>query len=258
MIAALAATPAAAEPRFEVLGGRADARAEGLEIGVRLVNHGSDARDVSLTGELGGAEARRDLGRPMPGGAEVEVLLDFPPRLERPGLHAVLLRIASRPADAGESDPLLHQLSYLGFPLGARPAPAFELAATPARIGWSGELVAELRSLEGTAHRVGLRLLTAPGLRAWPAARELELPGGARRRVALGLLRTGARPDTEHGVLIEARLLDGPLERTLVVASEVRVAPHRGRVPPLRTPLLVLSMLLLATALGIEVARLGR
>jgi hypothetical protein len=170
----------------------------------------------------------------------------------------VLLRIASHAAGAGQSDPLLHQLSYLGFPLGASPAPAFELEVPAARIGWSGEVVAELRSLEGTPHRVALRLLTAPGLRAWPGTREVELPAGARRRVALGLLRTGAQPDTEQGVLIEARVLDGPLERTRVVASRVEVSPHRGRVPRLHTPLLVLSMLLLAGALAIEAAHWRR
>jgi hypothetical protein len=258
LLAALTAAPLVAEPRFEVLTGRAEAGPERLEIAVRLVNHGSDAIDVNLSGELQGVASRRDLGDPVPGGHEAEVRLDFPSRLERPGLHAVLLRIASRPAGSAENDPMRYQLSYLGFPLGASPAPAFELEVDPARIGWSGELVARLRSLEGTPHRVALRLLTAPGLRAWPESVELELPAGARRVVPLGVLRTGARPDTRHGVLIEARVVDGPLERTRVVASEVEVGPERGRVPRLRIPLLVLSMLLLAGALGLEAVHLRR
>jgi len=219
---------------------------------VQLVNRGSDARELQLTGELQGAVSRTDRAEPVPGGAELELGLEFPPHLDRPGFHAVLLRIASRAAGAGDGDPLLHQLSYLGFALGASPAPALELEVAPARIGWSGEVVAELRSLEGTPHRVELRLLTAPGLRAWPGPREVDLPAGARLRVPLGLLRAGAEPDRRQGVLVEARVLDGPLERALVVASEVEVAPQRGRVPRLRTPLLVLSMLLLAGALVLE------
>lgn len=254
----LAAASAAAQPRFEVLGGRADAGPGRLEIGVRLANRGTGARDVHVTGELEGHEASRLLEGTFPGGGEREVRLDFPSRLDRPGLHAVVLRIASRPEDGDAGEPLLHQLSYLGFPLGASPAPAFELEVAPTRIGWSGELTARLHSLEGTPHRVGLRVLAAPGLRPFPERHEVELPGGARRRVPLGLLRAGARPDTRQGVLVEARVLDGPLERAQVVATDVEVSPHRGRLPGLRKPLLVLAMALLAGALLAEVARFRR
>jgi hypothetical protein len=56
-------------------------------------------------------------------------------------------------------------------------------------------------------------------------------------------------------VLVEARVLDGPLERAGVVASEVAVEPQRGRVPGLRTPLVVLATSLLLSAFALEVAR---
>jgi hypothetical protein len=102
-----------------VLSGQADARAEGVVVQVRLVNQGSDAIDVRLDGELQGQSAREELADPLPQGAEAELRLEFPEPLERPGLHAVTLRISSRPAGSVESDPRLFQLSYMAFPIAA-------------------------------------------------------------------------------------------------------------------------------------------
>ncbi|HSB62453.1 MAG TPA: hypothetical protein VLI67_12085, partial [Vicinamibacteria bacterium] len=122
-------------------------------------------------------------------------------------------------------------------------------------LGVRGDLAVGLESLDGSPHRVRLRVLTARGIRAETPPLEVDVPARGRATATVSLMRSGAARGTRHGILLVAETLGGPLKRTSVAGGVVEVAPDPAWMPLLRRPLVGVALLLLAAAAAIEVAR---
>jgi hypothetical protein len=241
--------------RFDLSGG-AEAEGARLRVWVDLVNRSqSPVFDLRLDGELAGEFAEAPLDETLAPGERGRVELSFPARVPRPGLHALILRIDFRPGEppAPKDSRRSSQLGFLLLPLGGQPPPALALRVYPGEVVFRGESRVELESLDGVDHDVQLRVHTAPGLAAYPRELELELPGGGSAEVAVKLLRSSAGDDTRHGILVEARLLDGPLARSAVSAGVVDVRRRPNRVRSLARPVLALAAAAVVAALLLEI-----
>lgn len=233
--------------------------AEGrLRVFVDLENRGAaPVYDLAVDAELAGEFARASLDATVAPGERERVALGFPPRVPRPGLHALILRIDFRAGEppAPEDTPRSSQLAFLILPLGGQPNPALALRVAQGDVVLRGTSRVQLESLDGADHRVQLRVHTAPGLAAHPRELELALPGGGRVDAELGLLRSGAGDHTRHGILVEARVLDGPVSRSAVSAGVVEVKARPNRVRSASRPALALAAAAIVAAIALEIRR---
>lgn len=214
------------------------------------------AAPLDVLGELAGERREARLAEGVPAGGSAAVVLDFPPPRVRPGVHALTLLLehpVEGAPDAASNPPMASQRAWLLLAIGATAEPAVTLAPEPLRLDVRGRLVVVVESADGRQHRVRLRALTARGLRAEGDGEDLALPARGAVRASVPLVRAGAARGTGHAVLVVAESLDGPLARTTVATAAVEVAPDPSLLPRIRTPLAILGLALLATALGVEV-----
>lgn len=230
-----------------------------LEVRVVVTNRGDRAAvPVEVTGELLGERQEARLTQGVAPGEAAAVVLGFAPAALRPGVHALTLLLEhpiEGPPDGAGSPPVASQRAWLLLALGASPPQAVRLLADSLRLDVAGALRVHVESADGAPHRVRVRALTARGLRADGDGAELAVPAQGRGSVTLPLVRAGAPRGSRHAVLLVAETLDGPLVSTTVLAAPVEVAADPSRLPRLRMPLLVLALLLLATAFGFEAWR---
>lgn len=252
---ALVAAPAWSAARFEV-SGKVGTRGEEVELRVELVNRG-DAAAVPLqvdAGFLGGrATARVEDG--VAPGASREVVLHFPLEPERPGVHMADLHLQFPVSPGAPAQGSSSQRAYLLVSLGSNPPPAVALAVPAVSLDTRATLRVGVRSADGKAHRVRLRVLPPRGLNTLAGGvREVDVPAAGEASADVELLRAGAPRGSRTGFLVVASALDGPEERTTVATGEAEVRP----APPpltarLRWPLVVLGAALLLAALAYEV-----
>jgi hypothetical protein len=241
--------------RFDLSGG-AEAVGGRLRVWVDVVNRAeSPVFDLLVDGELAGGFAKAPLDETLAPGERGRVELSFPPRVPRPGLHALILHVDFRTGEppAPKDTTRSSQLGFLLLPLGGQPPPALALRVQPGEVVFRGQSRVELESLDGVDHTIQLRVHTARGLAAHPRELELALPGGGKTAVDVELLRSSAPDDTRHGILVEARVLDGPLSRTAVSVGVVDVRRRPNRVRSLARPLLAVAAAAVVAALLLEI-----
>lgn len=253
LLAWLGAPRADAAARLTV-GGSVKSEDGALVVSVQVDNPGDAAvGPLVVSGELAARydEVRAENG--VAAGSWTEVTLRFPTEIERPGVHAVALRLdyQSPPRTGAWSS----QAAYLLVALGSNPPAAVRITTREAQLETRGEVPVELESTDGRAHRVRLRLLTPKGLNPFGEAPEVTVPGTGRVPAALGVLRAGAPRLTRQGVLIVASTVDDGEQTVAVAEGAVVLTRDPALMPRLRIPLLVLAMALLATAIGVEVHR---
>jgi hypothetical protein len=230
-----------------------------LEVRVVVQNRGDrGAAPLDVAGELLGERRSARLASGVAPGGEGAVVLAFSPTSPRPGTHALTLLleypVEGIPDGAG-NPPMASQRAWLLVALGASPPPPVRLEADPLLLEVRGAITVRVESADGEAHRVRLRALTARGLRAEGEGVEVAVPAHGAAPAALALVRAGAPRGSRHAVLLVAEATDGHLARTAVLAVPVEVADFPSRLPRLRVPLLVLGLLLVATALAFEAWR---
>lgn len=244
-----------AAPRFEVAGAVAVTE-EDLDVRVEVRNTGdAPAAPLSVEGELLGERRQARLQGGLQPGQSGTVHLLFPLAVPRPGVHALVLLLEypeEGPKDAAGNPPLASQRAYLLLALGATAEPAVRIHPPELRLDTRGDLAVGLESLDGTPHRVRLRVLTARGIRAETPPQEVDVPARGRVDAVATLMRSGAARGTRHGILLVAATLDGPLERTSVATGAVEIAPDPAWTPRLRRPLALLALLLLAAVIVFE------
>ncbi len=256
------APPALADAQLDV-SGRVVATTPRLVVQVVVTNRGDQpAAAVDVTGELLGQQSTARLAAGVAPGRWGAVVLEFEAAGATPGVHALTLLLEHAlpgTLDAAGNPPLASQRAWLLVALGgANPGPAVRLEAKPTRIDVRGPLAVSLASVDGEAHRVHLRALPPRGLRAEGEGVLLTVPAAGLVTAELPLMRAGAPRGTQHGVLLVAESRDGPPLRTAVAVAPVEVAPDPSLLPRLHLPLLVLALLLLAVALGVEAWRSRR
>jgi hypothetical protein len=227
-----------------------------LEVRVVVTNRGDrPAVPLVVAGVLLGERSEARLANGVAPGGSGAVLLAFALSGARSGTHALTLLLeypVEGPPDGAGNPPVASQLAWLLLALGANPGPAVRLAADALHLDVKGDLAVRLESADGEPHRVRLRALTARGLRAEGGGVEVAVPAKGTSPAALPLVRAGAPRGSRHAILLVAEALDGPVARTAVLAVPVEVAPDPSLLPRLRTPLLVLGLVLVALALGVE------
>jgi hypothetical protein len=234
-----------------------------LEVRVVVSNRGDvAAAPLHVVGELLGERTEARLAGGVAPGASGGVLLDFPPLSAdvRPGVHVLALLLehpVDGPPDAAGNPPLASQRAWLLLALGttAAPAPAVTLVPERLRLSVRGAIQVGVLSADGAPHRVRVRLLTARGLRTEGKGVEVAVPAHGEVKVSLPIVRAGAPRGSRHGVVLVAEAEDGPLARATVTTATVDVAPFPSLLPRLRVPLAVAGIVLLATALGVELLR---
>jgi hypothetical protein len=259
---ALGLCASAARARADaVLGvsGEVLATAPRLEVRVSVSNRGDQpAASIEVVGEFLEQRRAARLAAPLGPGQSGAVVLDFDVSAAPPGVHALTL-LLEHPLpgtpDAGGNPPLSSQRAWLLVALRASPAPAVRVVARPARIDVRGLLEVSVESADGSPHRVRLRALSARGLRLETGALDLAVPATGAAVTQLPIVRAGAPRGTRHGVLLVAESREGPPLRTTVAVASVDVAPDGSLLPRLRTPLLVLALLMLLVVIGVEVWR---
>ncbi len=227
-----------------------------LEVRVVVTNRGDrPAVPLEVVGELLGERSEARLAGGVAPGGEGAVRLDFAPAPARPGTHALTLLLehpVEGPPDGAGNPPMASQRAWLLLALGANPGPAVRLAADTVHLDVKGDIAVRLESADGEGHRVRLRALTARGLRAEGGGTEVAVPARGTSPAALPLVRAGAPRGSRHAVLLVAEALDGPVARAAVLAVPVEITPDPSLLPRVRTPVLVLGLLLVAIALGAE------
>jgi hypothetical protein len=245
---------ARAGARFEV-SGTVEATESGIAVRVSLKNAGDRGTgSVSVEGEFLGRRQEGTLDQGVPAGESRSLLLRYPPEVPRRGVHplTLLLDFAETGPGADGNPPTESQRAFLLLALGANPPPAVRVDAAEGRLETRSSLAVGLESLDGASHRVRLRVLTPHGLRAENPPAEVGVPAAGRVSVPIPLLRSGAPRGSRQGVLLVAEAGDGPLARTTVTTGVVEIAPDPAIMPRLRLPLVVLGVLLLASAVALE------
>lgn len=247
--ALLVPTALRADARFETSASlRADTDASVVEL--RLTNAGdTSARDVFVEAELSGLRSEADLGS-LGSGEARSCTLRFPGRA-RPGRHALVVLIDYRPVlppDAAARK----QPSLLLLDLGSAPAPVLSLRLEPSPLDVASDTWVVMRSLDGAAHRVALRLLPPAGVNVLEAPSEVALPATGSARVRARLVRGDAPRGSRHPIAAAATPIGEPLERAAVASAELEILPDPARLPRLRPWLFALGGLLLAGALAAE------
>jgi hypothetical protein len=240
--------------RFEV-SGTVEAGESGIAVRVNLKNVGDrGSGSVSVEGEFLGRREEGTLDQGVPAGESRSLLLRYPPEVPRRGVHplTLLLDFAEAAPGANSNPPSESQRAFLLVALGANPPPAVRVDAAEGRLETRSSLAVGLESLDGASHRVRLRVLTPHGLRAENPPAEVGVPAAGRVSVPIPLLRSGAPRGSRQGVLLVAEDGDGPLARTTVTTGVVEIAPDPAMMPRLRLPLVVLGVLLLASAVALE------
>jgi hypothetical protein len=227
-----------------------------LEVRVVVTNRGDrPAAPLEVVGELLGERVAARLAGGVAPGREGGVLLAFAPAGARPGTHALTLLLehpVEGPPDGAGNPPVASQRAWLILALGASPPAPVRLAADPLRLEVRGDLAVRLESADGEPHQVRLRALTARGLRAEGGGTEVDVPARGASAAALPLVRAGAPRGSRHADCLVAEALDGPHARAAVLAVPVEVASDPSLLKHLRAPALVLGLLLVAVALGVE------
>lgn len=225
--------------------------ARALEVDVRLRNDGaSEVRSLFVEGELAGRRAEAEL--PMLAGGALHVFtLRFPRYLPRPGRYALTL-LAEYRIDKPPDAPPHNQRAFLLLDLGARPQPALGVRIEPLTLDVAGSASVVLESVDGAAHRAGLRILLPAGVNVLEAPAEVDVPAGGRVSVEVRLIRGAAPRGQAHGIIAVAGPVDGPLERASVAVGEIRIAPDPAWLPRLRPVLVALGALLLLAAAASE------
>ena len=247
-----------AAPRFEVAGG-VTVTEDALDVRVDVRNTGdAPATPLAVEGELLGERRQARIEAGLGPGQSGSVHLLFPLAVPQPGVHALVLLLGypqDGPQDAAGNPPLASQRAYLLLALGGAAEPAVRIHSPELRLDVRGDLAVDLESLDGSPHRVRLRVLTARGIRAETSPLEVDVPARGRATAAVSLVRSGAARGTRHGILFVAETLGGALKRTSVASGAVEIEPDPAAMPLLRRPLVALALLLLAAAAGLEVAR---
>lgn len=233
------------------------ATAPRLEVELTLTNRGAaPTGPVDVRGELFGEPLAARLSDGLAPGAQGRLTLDFASTPPRPGLHALTLLLehpVDGPPDGAGNPPVASQRAFLLLALGANPGEAVRLDAEPLRLDVRGSLRVSLQSRDGERHRVGLRALTARGLRPGGEPIEIAVPAHGQATAEVPLVRAGVPRGSRQALLLVAESLDGPLARTSVAAATVDVAPDPALLPGLRMPVLTAGLALVLLALGYEV-----
>lgn len=249
--------PAAASARFEVTGKATSPDGVSLEVTVALENAGDEkASPLTIEGRLVAERREARLADGVAPGATEQAVLRFPVEVPRPGLHALTLLlewpVGPAPAD-GTLPPMASQRAFLLLTLGAVAEPAVRVTPALLELETRGTLAVGLESADGAAHRVSLRVLTPRGLNVLDAGGEVDVPAKGRVTAPVTLLRAGAPRESRQGIVVVARALDGPLERTAVATGIVNLTRDPALLPRLRPALWLLAAGLLAAAAYLEV-----
>lgn len=233
-----------------------------LEVRVVVANRGDrPAVPVDVEGELLGERRTARVAEGVAPGGSRAVVLDFPPQVPRPGLHALTLLLehpVEGPPDGAGNPPVSSRRAWLLLALGASPSPAVRLAADPLHVDVKGDLVVWAESADGGPHRVRLRALTARGLRAEGPGAEVDVPGSGAVAVRLPLVRAGAPRGSRHALLLVAETQDGELARTAVQPVTVEIAADPALLPRFRSLVLAAGLALVGAALVVEWRRRAR
>ncbi len=230
--------------------------AKPLEVRVTLTNRGDrHAGPIAVKGELFGERSEARLHGTLAPGASGDVTLALAGVPPRPGVHALTLLLEhpiEGPPDGAFNPPMASQRAWLLLALGANPSEAVRIEADPLRLDVRGTLHVRVLSRDGLGQRVGLRVLTARGLRPEPDALDVAVPPHGPATVDVAIVRAGAMRGSRQALLLVAETLDGPLARTSVAVATVEVLPQAALLPGLRVPLLVGGVALVVIALGHE------
>jgi hypothetical protein len=250
----VAGGPARAEARLEV-SGVVEASEDQLQVRVSLHNAGAvPVRQVEVSGELFGLTDAAAIEAELPPDKTRSVRLRFATDSPRPGVHALLLQLDYRTGPP-DTERQLHQPAFLLVALRRQALSAVSLRVPELTIDSHGTLEVGVESLDGAAHRVEVRPVLSRALALLEGSQEVEVPSTGEVSVRFTVLRGHAERGSSQGILVVARCLDGPLERSSVVTATVRVVEASGYLTRLRPLLLVLGVALLAGAVAIELAR---
>jgi hypothetical protein len=207
---------------------------------------------VRVGGDLIGSHAEASLGDLEPGQTASGVLT-FPYAFEwRPGRHVLPLSIRYAPADAPPKSSPTDVRAYLLLLLAAPAEPAVTVEAAEVTLDLRTQVPVALESTDGRARRVRVRVLTPGGLVAPDPPPVADVPAHGRVRLDVPLLYGAAPRGTPQGILIVAEALDGPWERMALATTTVTIAPDAARLPKLRAPLALASLVLLVAGLVAE------
>jgi hypothetical protein len=217
---------------------------------VEVANRGdADAVRLDVEGEIFGHHAQATLPGGVAAGAAETVWLHFPVRPPRPGVHALALHLGYAVAGTAAA---ASQRACVLLELGARADPPVRVSASPASFETNGALRIDVRSVDGAAHRVRVRVLAPRGLNALEEPVVSVPPAGAAT-VRVPLIRTGpSRRDTLELIVLAATEVAG-VESTAEAAASVALVPHVAVLPRLRPLLAAAGALLLAAAVAAEV-----
>jgi hypothetical protein len=221
---------------------------------VDLTNHGSTAgRALEVQGEMLGARSDAVVPGALDAGSTRAVELRFPIEPPRPGVHALALHLRYVPDGAAAGAEADSQRAYLLLALGANPPPPVRLSVPDARVERHTVVAVRVESADGAAHRLRLRALAPRGLNALEPEGPVDVPAAGAVTASVRVLRAGAPPGSQAGIVVLAAEMDGPLERTAVATGRVEVvAPRAPWLPRVRLPMLVLALALLAAAVIVE------
>lgn len=263
-LAAAAFAPAGQQPACAgdglVVSGTVAASPGSIEVTARIANPGSTIKGpLTVRGELLGQEDAALLERGIPAGETAEAPLEFSADIPRPGIHLLFLRIES-PERAPDGGPRTTEVetAYLLLSLGAGVTPAVRLAADPVRLVDSGRLRVRIESADGAPHRVKLRALGPATLLFEPPGEPVAVPAGGAITATVRVLRGRSAWGARQKALVVASPLDGPLERTEVLAVPIEIGSDPAVLPRIRVPLAAAGVALILTALAIESRRWWR
>jgi hypothetical protein len=228
--------------------------AEGaLVVRVDLANRGLlGARGVEVEGELFGERRQAVLPGVLAAGATRPVELAFPGGAPRPGVHALALHLRYVPGDAAGAAPA-SQRAYLLLALGANPPAPVRLSLPDATLTRYAVVPVRLESADGAAHRVKLRALAPRGVNALAPEEVVEVPPSGSATASLRVVRAGAPPASQAGIVVLAAEVGGAVERTAAATARVALLPPRAPwLPRLRAPLLATALALLFAAVAVE------
>jgi len=231
-----------------------------LEVEVVLENKGDEpASPLTVVGDLLGETREAQLEAGVAANARGEARLRFPLGSPRPGLHALDLLIewpVGPPASGGTAPPVASQRAYLLVTLGVPAEPAVRVSLAPLTLETDGTLLVGLESADGLPHEVEIRVLTPRGLNVFVPAPRVAVPAQGHASARTRLLRAGAPRESQQGIVVVARALDGPEERTAVATGLVTLSGEPGLLPGvrgLRPALWFLAAGLLAYAFLVEI-----
>ena len=238
------------------MGGTLEPASAGLRVRVTVRNTGGQpAEDVRVHGELLGAHGLAEIPGTIAPGAAREATLDFPEVVPTAGVHALALRLDYDSVASAVSAVPLNQWAYLLIGFGGAPAPGLAVEVPRVRLDETAAVSVAVRSTDGRAHRVRLRLYVPRGLAVVPHRQTLDVPASGSARVPVRFFRSLAAPHSSHGVLALAVTEDEDVVGTSAAVSVAEIGADPALLPRVRGAVLAAAAALAVAGIAAQIRR---